>query len=384
MKTKPGKKVWRWAAGLAAVALTVAAVGVIFWLRGLNQKKLDLTTFLEAHPEAAGIAVYTLDTNGEPLADGYSLFHNADTPLVMASTMKLTVLAAYVEAVAHGALDPNEAVPVSEVEGYLLPLTDGGAHARGLQRLGITVDELGLARDPAATLTLDQIAAIMVHYSGNAETDYLVARLGSEAMAAALAGAGMQHHDPIRPILGATLAIFNREGAAPGSDPAYPTGLQAAWMGSADWRAGQIAALTGGQIQPGLLEQAEWVSRLFPRGTAREYAGLVAAILGGKVVSPETSQQMQALLEGVPGDEPLRMLFFDRWGAKSGVAPGVLTVAAYATPKRGPLAGKTRVAVVLLNELPADLWLSQVQAESYYLLLADLVEGKTGLWAPTP
>jgi beta-lactamase class A len=71
------------------------------------------------------------DDTGELVEDGHALFYNVDEPLVMASTMKIVVLAAYAEAVASGDLDPAEQVLVADLEQYYLPMTDGGAHALG-------------------------------------------------------------------------------------------------------------------------------------------------------------------------------------------------------------------------------------------------------------
>ena len=60
--------------------------------------------------------------------------------------------------------------------------------------------------------------------------------------------------------------------------------------------------------------------------------------------------------------------------AKDGLTAGVTTIASYAVPKRGPLAGQQRVVMILLNDLPLELWRDVVQYQGLYLLQADLAQ----------
>jgi hypothetical protein len=73
----------------------------------------------------------------------------------------------------------------------------------------------------------------------------------------------------------------------------------------------------------------------------------------------------------------MRLLFHQRYGAKDGLTAGVSTLASYAVPKRGPLAGQTRVVVVLTNALPYETWSKLFTYQSIYLLQADLAKGTT-------
>ena len=126
--------------------------------------------------------------------------------------------------------------------------------------------------------------------------------------------------------------------------------------------------------------QAVWdyqseLASLLPAGTAMDYARLLAAISSGHLLSAEASAIMQELLESVPSDWPLRLLFDDVYGAKDGVTAGVLTVASYCTPKRGAHAGRNRVVVILVNGLPLQEWSTQMAYSGLYLLQTDLARG---------
>jgi D-alanyl-D-alanine carboxypeptidase len=232
----------------------------------------------------------------------------------------------------------------------------------------------------------------MMHYSGNAETDFLIGRLGAERVSFVMQTGGLANHTPIVPILGITLVMFNHEAAfsmtelekvmdevAQGNFETLQR-LTDLYLNDPEWRSSQIAFMTAPHANTtGSADRWAYPSnagRLFPKGTAREYARLMAQIASGRFISAEISEIMQQELETLASDAPLRLLFFDRFGAKDGVTAGVLTLAAYALPRRGDLRGRSRVTVVLANGMPAELWAVQAQFQGHYLLPLDLLLAK--------
>jgi len=386
------KKMLRPVLWFAWIGIGLATLGLIYLLYQANQRKNELAVFMRAHPNTSALVAYTLDELGQPVLDDSAVFFNADTPLVLASTMKTVVLAAYEVAVEQGELDPNERVAVAAVERYYLPLTDGGAHANGMAKLKLDSDSDGFVRDQSATITLDEIARIMIHDSGNAETDYLLARLGPERITALLSAADMQLHTPFHSLLGIALAMFNHE--APLTEAAQRQALiQDVDGGNFDvletlanlyihdtaWRSAQLTymksqAFRDAAGQMGWNGQVE-SSQLFPKGTAREYAHLLALVASDRFISPAVSARIRQKLETSPADDPMRLLFHKRYGAKDGVTAGVLNLVSYAIPKSGPQAGQTRVVVILTNDLPYQTWADLLQFQSIYLLQADLAKG---------
>ncbi len=375
---------WLWT---LLIVLGVGAATVAgYFISQVNQRKSELADAIRMNPNTASTVAYTFNEQGEIIEDGYELFYNADTPLVVASTMKVVILAAYANAVTLSELDPGEQVAIADLERYYLPKTDGGAHVLGLASLGIKTGPLGFASDQAMKISLDDIARIMIHYSGNAETDYLIERLGVEKIDAV---PGLVHHTPIRPILGSSLALLNHENPLSDigerqdlirdisrGDFSYLERLMNLYLHDQDWRAAQIEFMQSGEYlnaagRIGWDGQVE-ASQLLPKGTAREYASLMARIASGKLISPQVSALIRKKLESVPSDWPLRLLFFRRFGAKDGVTAGVLNLVSYAFPKQGSLARKGRVVVILTNELPYKTWARQQQVEGNYLLQIDL------------
>jgi len=66
----------------------------------------------------------------------------------------------------------------------------------------------------------------------------------------------------------------------------------------------------------------------------------------------------------------------------TGVTAGVTNLAAYAVPKRGSAKGKLRAVVLLVNDLPLDLWNRQMRWLGFYLLQRDLARGSGAFRKP--
>ncbi|MBK8906101.1 MAG: serine hydrolase [Anaerolineaceae bacterium] len=378
-----------WIVGIV-ILLVATAVTTLFWQ--VNRVQRAMTDFIIDHPGETAVVTYTFDENGILVDDGSAVFHNADEPLVVASVMKTAVLAAYAEMVVNGELDPNEAVPVAEWERFYLPGSDGGAHIAGLRRVGLAADELGFAVDQTAVVTLDDLATMMMHYSGNAATDYLLERVGLERVTA-VTQTHLRHHTPIHHTLGYALAVFNHE--APFS-LAWVQSVQSRvasgdfsdldrlidlYTNDARWRQAQLDFMGSLASQTVSGEEMwafqETAVQLMPKGTAHDYARMMAQVGSGRFISAEVSALMQQKMETVASDWPLRLLYFDRFAAKDGTTAGVLSLAAYSVPKRSALRGENRVVVLLTNGLPLELFTQQVQFQGHYLLPIDLAQART-------
>lgn len=381
------KKVVRWVL-IGIVFVVISGVGVI--LTVVNNTQQKLADFMAEHPEESAVVTYSFDANGIMIDDGNAIFHNADEPLIVASMMKTVVLAAYADMVASGELDPNELVPVADWERYYLPISDGGAHEIGLQSLGLETDALGFAADQTATVTLDALATIMMHYSGNASTDYLIDRMGMERLTAFTA-TYLPDHTPINYTLGYALAVFNHE--APYSaewlqqvtanvergDDSDLARLIDLYLHDETWRQAQIDFVTNASnVQTASADAWAYqttAAHLLAKGTARGYAQMMAQIGSGTFISQQVSDIMRQKLESVPSDGVLRALYFDRFGAKDGMTAGVISVASYAEPKWSGLRHQSRVVVLVVNGLPLAQFATQAQYQGHYLLPIDLAQG---------
>lgn len=376
---------------LPFLIIIVLSVGVIWFLNKINNVKSELSDLILSNPESTSVVAYTFDENGDLVEDGQTIFYNADKPLVVASVMKTVVLAAYADAVSNNEINPNESILIGDVEKYYLPMTDGNAHAMGLKSLGLEPDDYGFARNQSEMVTLDDIARIMTHYSGNAETDYLITRLGFDRISATLEKCGLDNHTPIYYTLGYALATFNHENPSfsisqietlvdqvSSGNTSQMERFVELYLHNPEWRTDQIEFMSSLKNNPvSGLEMWEYqtlAAQLMPKGTAREYAHMMSKIASGKLISPEVSKIMQDKLESIQSDWVLRAFYYDRFGAKDGMTAGVLSLASYEIPKRGELHNLSRVVVIITNQLPSEKWVEQAQYQGHYLLPIDLAQ----------
>ena len=126
------RQLTRWVLLVVLIVGVLIAAGAGFYAHQANRARDELAEFILAHPDSTAVVAYTVDDSGAFVEDGLDLFRNADHPLVVASTEKIVVLAAYADAVSKGELNPGERISVADWERYYLPKTDGGAHVAGL------------------------------------------------------------------------------------------------------------------------------------------------------------------------------------------------------------------------------------------------------------
>ncbi len=362
-------------AALAVVLVTALA------LPALNTPE-DVLDYLVQHRKDVALVSFTVAPDGSPDPADPVVLINADQPMVLASTIKIVVLAAYAREVAAGRLDPQAELPIREWERFYLPGTDGGAHADALASLGITTDQEGFARDPDTPVSWDRIAQAMIRSSDNAATDLLLAKLGERAVRATLSEAGLSRHPHPPSILGLFLSLGNHDQGpltrsrlkrlSRMSPKAYAKEVQRLQNRYLDesWREAELLwrqKNAGGSFTL----EAQAAQALFPKGTARDYARVMVGVLHGNFLSPQVSEVMRWQL-GWPMEIPGNAETFLNFGAKGGSLAGVLTEAMYFTPKRGDFGGKPHVSVLFLRNLPSDTFDSLSDTFAHQLLLLDL------------
>jgi hypothetical protein len=348
---------------IAWVAAVLGAAGAVAAQESFKTPD-EVLQYLVKHRDDVALVSYTARPDGSPDPADPVIFRNADVPMPLASTIKVVVLAAYAREVVAGRLDPHEGVALADWERFYLPKTDGGAHPNALAALGIPADDLGFARDSATVVPLDAVARAMIRRSDNAATDYLLERLGRAALRETIAEAGLTGQDLPLPLLGLFLSWDNhQEGSLTPRklqvlqnlpDDRYVARVDhfvAAYQDEA-WRRDQIAWLTGGRVRYRYPLEVQAAVTLFPGGTARDYARILAGVVTGTFLSPEISAVMRPHLER----DLLGATDFDSIGFKGGTLSGVLTEAAWLVPREGDFAGKPRIVVLFLRGLPLYPW----------------------------
>lgn len=348
-----------------------ALAALVSWLLGggpAGAQKLDtperILDFLAGHRRDAALVSFTVAPGGGADPADPAILVNPDQPMPLASTIKIVVLAAYAREVAAGRIDPNQAVTVAEWERFYLPGTDGGAHAESLQARGIATDAQGFAQDPGATVTWNVLARSMIRFSDNAATDLMLERLGDGALRATLAEAGLRKHPLPLSILGLFLSWENHE-----QGPLTPKKLKRLKRLTPRAYAAEVQRLRNRFLDESWRQaelqwrQKEWSTSYsiqaqaaqlrFPKGTARDYARMLAGVLEGTFPSPAAAPVMRQHL-GWPMEIPGNAEIFLTFGDKGGALPGVLTDAMYFTPRRGDFGDRPHISVLFLRNLAEE------------------------------
>ena len=333
------------------------------------QTSEQMLEFIRQHAANTSMVSYSTNSDGSINQADPVIQFNAEMPLPLASTMKIVVLASYAQAVEAGTLDPEEPIALADWELWYWPNTDGGAHPAALKRLEIPADQRGFASDPQKTVPLKTLVQAMIFESDNAATDYLIDRLGMAAIDQTIKTLGMQQQTKILPIMGLFLLVMNPD--APIDSSTLPTllkldqtsieqqalALAERYKTESAWRE---TVRNQGQITLTLAEQGQVFSYIMPRGSASDYAKVMALVGNNQLISPEVSQTMREYLEWpmtIPGNEAM----FKHFGTKGGSLPAMLTEAMFVQPAQGEWADRTRVVVLFFNQLPDATWLGLLQ-----------------------
>jgi hypothetical protein len=360
-----GVAAWQWRSTLAWANNLQAIFSATEYTTGLDTPEAVLG-YIQQRSDDIALVSYTVDAQGQAIIDDSAVFHNADTPLPLASTMKIVILAAYAQQVEAGIIDPNGTVTLAEWQRYYLPGTDGGAHPEALAELGIATNEQGMAQNPQATATYEQLARAMIVFSDNAATDLLLERVGSAGITQVIREGGLQGQEAIQPILGTFLAWQNHTqpdqshdhiqalAANPAAYQAEVARLTTAYADPA-WRAAEQRWLSNGRPVADITFQELAGHLLLPKGTARDYATIMAGVISGTFLSPEISAHMRRHLEW-PLAQTNNRNRFTAFGRKGGSLAGIRTSASFYITKTGDFAGQPRVVVLLMNSVPFTAW----------------------------
>src|SRR5699024_10947347 len=98
----------------------------------LRDSAYSVLNHLEINPDTSSLYIVE---DGEVFVD-----YQSDEVRPLASIVKIVIAITYAEAVEDGIVDPEERVPLADVNQYYMDGTDGGAHRVWLQSVPI-VDE---------------------------------------------------------------------------------------------------------------------------------------------------------------------------------------------------------------------------------------------------
>ena len=280
---------------------------------------------------------------------------NPDQKLALASTVKLIVALEFAKQAAAKQVDPFESIPLEDLETYHLKDTDGGAHPDWL-------NSLSKEEKTSQAVSLSEVVRGMLRFSSNANTEYLMDKLGFDQVNHLLKQLDLDKHEELYPFVSSLLVLRDH------SDQELEHMTQAEYirlshnvhqqlkLGSIDKK------ITQKQVAPiGLNRFSTW----FTKATAREYGSILRKLNHRDYFSPQEYQIISEVID-LP-DAPPEVLY----GAeKGGSTQSILNAALYETHKNGD----EIELVVFLNHL------SPLQRLVYSItvnkLKLDLIQGK--------
>ncbi len=340
-----------------------AMAAVPEYASGLNTPA-SVLDYLKVESARSAMAAYTAGTT-----DADAVLLNADESRPLGATINLLLLAVYAEEVAAGRIDPQEQLPIRDWERFYLPDFDDGAHRAALFDLLIAGDFAGFAQDPAELVTIEQIVQAMVQHEDLAAADWLLERLGPQAVADFIADAGLEQQDPPLPFSGMYLSWHSHQQPQQRDEhilelaelsseeyAAEVARLTAAYQEDPAWRAAELR-WRGNGVAKAMPYYALAFEQLAPRGKAADYARILAGVARGEFRSPEVSAIMREYLDW-PMQTDLNQQTFADFGTISSALPGLQTAASFYVPQEGDYVGEPRIVVLFLNQLSLPAYVS--------------------------
>ncbi len=319
------------ATGLGILAVLFSCVFAYFYFKYLRYEQDFVAEYLLKNPKKC--AVYWSRN------DSLLVEHRSDTLMPLASTVKIIVAVEFAQQAAEGKINPEERVPLGELSRFYIPNTDGGAHPAWLESLR----KQKLLENNTASLR--EVAKGMMQFSSNANTEFLMWKLGLNTINANLPKLGLDKHRLLYPFVSALYVC---------SDEHSATGLKKMPMSLYIQRTNKYFELLKMDTtvkakfniaNVPLPVQRIWSDRL-PASTVREYGGLMKKINSRTYFNPKTQAILDELMEWPMRFNPDNPKRFKHFGAKGGSTAFVLNYALYATDKQG---NKTEMVIFTNN-----------------------------------
>ena len=276
--------------------------------------------YLYTNPNDVSVVVFQVDY------EGIGYYHNADSPMPLASVNKIVTLVAWAKAVEAGEFDPNQIVSREELNRWYLPGSDLGAHRDALEEF------------EGQELTQDDVAWMMIRHSSNAAADYFHDLLGQARIEQTVQDLNLTSHTAPCTWMGKFLTLStlpNAELDQLKGDPAnyglMISDRQDRYLQDPNFkRQGDISWSRG--RQPSFRKEAEFTELFDTKGTAFDYGRIMAQLIQDDIGSPATSKLVRSHLEWPIVEFPINQTRYNTVGYKNGTLPGVLTTLYYAEP----------------------------------------------------
>jgi D-alanyl-D-alanine carboxypeptidase len=295
---------------------------------GTASKSINVMEFIKNNPERAAIKL----TINEEIV----LAQNPTQKMPLASTVKIMVAIEYAHQVASGKISSQEQVKINDLEVYYIPNTDGGAHAAWKRELE---KEQKVVND---AVNMEDVAKGMISFSSNANTEYLMDRLGLSNINQNISKLGLKNHDPLYYMVSSLFAYRNEKNEATSQ---HLTNIQQLSKLEIAKKAEKIHQELKKDYKH-LFRKEEYLKHLnmevqkvwsdnLTASTVEDYVSIMEKINSKTYFSPEVQKNIEIILESSAMKAPRLKEMMLNCGYKGGSTAFVLTTALYATTKEG-------------------------------------------------
>ncbi len=258
---------------------------------------------------------------------------NATRLMPLASTVNIIVAIEFAKQASHNIFNKNEKISLKELDKYYLPNTDGGAHPRWIEY------EKKSGNITGDSVRLIDVARGMIMFSSNANTEFLMDKLGFDNVNNNIQLLGLKQHTIIYPLVASLYLYQNPKKISEEKIIAQIKSMTDAQYARAAYLIhNQLKHDTSYQqkFRPQdltLKMQKEWSDRL-PASTTKDYVQLCTILNNRRYFDDSTYKIISETLETLM-ENPANETWIAHAGMKGGSTIFVLTKALYATLKNG-------------------------------------------------
>ncbi len=311
---------------VVGILLAVLALIAFVFNRYFRPEAKTVVEFLKNNPERSSVYVVR---NGK-----MTLNLRSDRKMPLASAVKIIVAIEFSEQAAAGKVDPQEAILLADLDRFYLTDTDGGAHPEWLKEM---TDKSKITN---GSIPLWEVAKGMIKFSSNANTEYLMMRLGFDKLNARLDSLGVKNHDKMYPIVSSLFVVSNDKNVESKrflqeiKDMTLENYVKRCFEIHEKWKVAPDSSFRKTFVFSDIDLQKIWSDRLMG-STTKEYAAIVQKINSHTYFSEKTHAVLDPIMEYIFDTAPLNRKIYTHLGMKGGSTAWILTEAMYATTNKG-------------------------------------------------
>ena len=307
---------------IGILILVIVFLVVYLWMKYSPKKIIE---YISCNAKSGSVF---LMKNGTVIMD-----KNADNLLPLASTVKIIVAIEFARQAAVHKIVPNEKIPLSELEIFHIEKSDGGAHSAWLKSINVK----GLIVDNCISLV--EVARGMIEFSSNANTEFLMDKLGFDNVNGQIKTLGLEKHEPLYPFV-SSLVVLRDHSLQDLQNMEKIEYINRSYEVHDKLKNGTINKHTTEKQVPS--QKGKYFSVWFIRGTTREYASILKK-MNDRCYFTDNEQKYIDTIMKYPFESSDVMHGGEKPGSLSG---GVLTAAVYETTKGG---NRVELAIFLDN-----------------------------------